>query len=165
MNGTRHPERGAATVLTVGVIAVLVAVAGLAAGLGLVVTARHRAGAAADAAALAAADTALGATTGVPCERAATVAHAAGAAIVGCRQEGVCASVEVRLPVLAFEVRARALAGPPAGATACQPADRLRRAVDPAVYRVRDPRPPQRFEAVDSREGKGARPCPAPRSS
>jgi secretion/DNA translocation related TadE-like protein len=165
VNRSDRPERGAATVLMVGVIAVVVAVATFAAGLGLVVTARHRASAAADAAALAAADTALGATSGIPCERAATVAVAAGVHLAACRQEGVCARVEVRLSVLTFEVRARSRAGPPGGRTACQPADRLRRPVDPAVYGVRDPRPLQRFRAVGSREGKGGRPCPAPRSS
>jgi secretion/DNA translocation related TadE-like protein len=165
VNRIDRPELGAATVLMIGVIAVIVAVAGFAVTLGLVVTARHRASAAADAAALAAADTALGATAGIPCERAATVALAAGAHVVGCRQQGVCASVEVRLSVLTFEVRARALAGPPAGVTACQRSDRLRGRVDPAVYGVRDPRPLQRFRGRRFPRGERRTPCPVPRSS
>jgi secretion/DNA translocation related TadE-like protein len=165
VNRIDRRDQGAATVLMVGVIAVVVAVATFAAALGLLVAARHRAAAAADAAALAAADTAIGAMSGVPCERAAAVALAGGVHLVACRQEGLCAGVQVRLSVLTFEVRAGARAGPPAGTTACQPAEALRRPVDPAVYGVRDPRPPQRFRAVGSREGKGGRPCPAPRSS
>lgn len=68
---------------------------------------------AADAGALAAADAASGAVTGVPCERAAGIAATAGASLTACGVDGLVATVTVSArfgPVIAT---ARARAGPP----------------------------------------------------
>ncbi|MDQ1531829.1 MAG: hypothetical protein QOE37_1934 [Microbacteriaceae bacterium] len=165
MNRIARTERGAASVLIVGLIAVLVLAASFSATLAVVLAARHRAFAGADAAALAAADAALGAVPGIPCQRASTAAAADGSTLVRCRQQGRCVAVEVRLSVLGFAVGAGAVAGPPPRSGGCQPVEGLRGRVDTRVYGVRDRPPPQRTGAVGSREGEGGRPCPAPRSS
>lgn len=69
--------------------------------------------AAADAAALAAADAASGAVPGVPCERAAEVADAAGASVIRCDVDGLIATVAVSAPWGALPAEAIARAGPP----------------------------------------------------
>lgn len=68
---------------------------------------------AADAAALAAADAASGAVIGVPCERAAEVAAASGAALTECGVEGLVATVTVSSRFGLVPASARARAGPP----------------------------------------------------
>jgi secretion/DNA translocation related TadE-like protein len=70
---------------------------------------------AADAAALAAADTASGAVGGVPCEAAAAAAALNGASVVACVVDGLIASVTVSRSVAGFHMVARARAGPPGG--------------------------------------------------
>jgi len=92
-----------------GVMAVGVSAAG-AAGISAA-----RAGAAADAAALAAADAATGAASGIPCERAAEVAAAGGAALLTCTLTDVMATVAVRVGTGLLAAEARARAGPPPG--------------------------------------------------
>jgi secretion/DNA translocation related TadE-like protein len=67
----------------------------------------------ADAAALAAADAASGAVTGVPCERAAAVAAASGVSLAGCEVDGLVATVTVSGRFGALTATARARAGPP----------------------------------------------------
>ncbi|AZS37674.1 hypothetical protein CVS47_02317 [Microbacterium lemovicicum] len=67
----------------------------------------------ADAAALAAADAASGAITGIPCDRAAEVASATGAEIVSCSLDGLIATVEVSSSFLRLPASATARAGPP----------------------------------------------------
>ncbi|WP_137843265.1 Rv3654c family TadE-like protein [Microbacterium sp. 2FI] len=73
----------------------------------------QRLAAAADAAALAAADTASGAAHGIPCERADEVAHAHDAVLAECRLEGLIATVSVTTSFGGVEATARARAGPP----------------------------------------------------
>jgi secretion/DNA translocation related TadE-like protein len=68
---------------------------------------------AADAAALAAADTVSGAVSGVPCDRAARIAHVAGLRLVSCEVEGLIATVSVSGSFAGFDLEARARAGPP----------------------------------------------------
>ena len=68
---------------------------------------------AADAAALAAADTASGLVAGVPCQAAGTAAELGGAAVTSCAVDGLIASVTVARTVLGFELGSRARAGPP----------------------------------------------------
>ncbi len=68
---------------------------------------------AADAAALAAADTASGAVAGVPCEAAATAAALNGASVVSCAVDGLIASVTVARAFIGFDLASRARAGPP----------------------------------------------------
>jgi secretion/DNA translocation related TadE-like protein len=68
---------------------------------------------AADAAALAAADTASGAVGGVPCEAAAAAAAMNGASVEACEVARLVASVTVSRSVAGFDIVARARAGPP----------------------------------------------------
>ncbi|MBB5787599.1 Rv3654c family TadE-like protein [Jiangella mangrovi] len=117
MRGRRCGERGAGTVLVLAVVLVVMvavqAVAVLAAGQ----TARHRAAAAADLAALAAAQRlASGAVD--PCADAGRIAQANGADLRDCVVDGAEVEVQVRvetqsaLPWLPAQDR-RARAGPP----------------------------------------------------
>lgn len=104
MPGTVAAAGGVALLATVTVA--LCAVAGAS------VHAQRVAGAA-DAAALAAADAASGAVLGVPCERAAQVAAAAGASVGSCEVDGLIATVSVSAPWGALPAVATARAGPP----------------------------------------------------
>lgn len=70
---------------------------------------------AADAAALAAADTASGRVAGVPCEAAGEAATLGGASVTLCAVDGLIASVSVARSFLGFDVESRARAGPPDG--------------------------------------------------
>ena len=105
-------ERGAGSVLAVGTVAVVVAAALLVLPLSVVLEARQRAVVAADAAALAGADTALGIVPGVPCDRAGEAATADRAEVVRCAQRGVLVRVETRVSVLGIAVGGAAVAGP-----------------------------------------------------
>lgn len=68
---------------------------------------------AADAAALAAADTASGAVAGVPCDAAAEAARLNDAKLDACALDGLIASVTVSREVGGFDVSSTARAGPP----------------------------------------------------
>ncbi|MGN8551303.1 UNVERIFIED_CONTAM: helicase [Microbacterium sp. SLM126] len=99
-------------VVTVGVMA---AAAALTVGLASVSAAAvfgQRLAGAADAAALAAADAASGAVTGVPCERAHQVAAASGVAVAVCDLDGLIATVTVSGRFGALTATAQARAGP-----------------------------------------------------
>jgi secretion/DNA translocation related TadE-like protein len=89
------------------------AAAVLLAAIGVVLDARRRAAGAADAAALAAADVALGNAVGVPCDRAAEVAVANGVALLSCERSGPKVRVATGTTVLGVPVRVVAVAGPP----------------------------------------------------
>jgi secretion/DNA translocation related TadE-like protein len=115
-------DGGSGSVLLVAIVAVLAAVG---AGLGLLgqaAVARHRAEAAADLAALAAADALLGRAAGEPCRRASRAAAANQARVTDCRPgpgSDVVVSVEVdaggglrRLGAGLGTARASARAGP-----------------------------------------------------
>jgi secretion/DNA translocation related TadE-like protein len=67
---------------------------------------------AADAAALAAADTASGLMPGVPCDVAARAAELNGAHLVACTVDNLIATVTVSSTVGAFPIGSRARAGP-----------------------------------------------------
>jgi secretion/DNA translocation related TadE-like protein len=106
-------ERGAATIVVVGVFVLGMALMLGATRLGVAMLARARAETAADAAALAAADTlALGGDAGAANDQAAAVAEANGARLVGCDCSGrfATATVEVDVPVLGRVARARSRA-------------------------------------------------------
>ncbi len=99
--------------LVLSVVAATVLVAGL---LGPVVGAsvvRHRATVAADAAALAAADTLVGIASGDPCARAAETAAANGASVLRCVPDGLVVTVRVRVGWSFVPLEADATAGPP----------------------------------------------------
>lgn len=106
-------ERGAGTMLMLGVIASVVLLTLVAIPLlGLLVVAQgvHNA---ADAAALAAADTASGAVSGFPCAAAEHAAVLNGAAVTECRVEGLIARITVQRDYLGWSIPGRARAGPP----------------------------------------------------
>lgn len=106
-------EEGAGTALAVALVAAIVVVFGLGAAVAVLLETRHRVVATADAAALAAADTALGNATGVPCDRAAAIAVDARVSVESCRQRGALVRVGTAASVLGVTVRAVAVAGPP----------------------------------------------------
>jgi secretion/DNA translocation related TadE-like protein len=94
-------DSGSGTVLALGLVAVLASLVLVCAALGAAIVARHRAAAAADLAALAAADRSLGRAPGVPCAVAGEVTQANDARLTGCRVDGdgsVIVRVRVRLP-------------------------------------------------------------------
>jgi secretion/DNA translocation related TadE-like protein len=106
-------DRGSGGVLAIAVVAVLAVVALSAVTVGAALAQRQRAVGAADAGALAAADTALGIHPGVPCAAAAAVVAAHGAELAACDVAGVVATVEVHANILGMPVSVRARAGPP----------------------------------------------------
>ena len=89
-----HPERGAGTILALGLGLLVVAAAVLIVLLAQSAAMAFRAAAAADLAALAAADAARGITPGEPCAVAADVARRNGARILSCL-EGPGSTVQV----------------------------------------------------------------------
>ena len=105
-------DRGAGTVVTLGfglgIVATLLLVLPLYAALAT----RHSATAAADAAALAAADVASGLVPGQPCDSAARVAAANGASLEACSLDGLVATVTVGRAILGISLRESATAGP-----------------------------------------------------
>ena len=126
---TRRPtgERGSATVWVIALSAVLAVVGTAVVLVGVATVARHRAGAAADLAALAAAGRAARGEPG-PCGLAADVAKANAATLVSCTVD-VDAVVDLRVSVPlrlgrlgSWTANARARAGPvPAGWSAWMP--------------------------------------------
>ncbi|MGY1452291.1 Rv3654c family TadE-like protein [Streptomyces sp. SS8] len=111
--GVRSGERGSATVWAAlcGLMLCTVAVGVLA--LGQAVVTRHRAGAAADAAALAAADHALRGAREA-CDAARRVAAAQRAKVVRCRVRDEIADLTVRVRAGPYSAGVRARAGPAA---------------------------------------------------
>jgi hypothetical protein len=100
------------------VVAILAAVLGLSAlsiPLYSVLAAKVLASGAADAAALAAADVAVGRAVGEPCLTAARIAEANGTSLAACQPDGLVVTVRVETVVHGFTVAAAASAGPPTG--------------------------------------------------
>ncbi|MFF8291330.1 Rv3654c family TadE-like protein [Streptomyces sp. NPDC016309] len=110
--GRAGADRGAATVWVAMAATVLCAVFGVVLALGQAVAARHRAGGAADLAALAAADRALRGPAEA-CRAADRVARAQGAELVRCRLSGEIADVTARARFGPYAPGVRARAGPP----------------------------------------------------
>lgn len=106
-------ERGAGSVLALAVVAVTVTVTLAAVGVAGAWGASRKAAVAADAAALAAADAAVGRTDADPCGLAETVARANGATLTDCVLAGVLVTVDVAVPYHGWEASASARAGPP----------------------------------------------------
>lgn len=109
-------DRGSAGILVLALAAVLALVGALAASVGAVAVARHRAASAADLAVLAAADRALDGP-GPACAAADRVARAAGATVQSCELSGdvadVVAAVRPGGPIGSWGVaRSHARAGP-----------------------------------------------------
>ncbi|MFC8695594.1 Rv3654c family TadE-like protein [Streptomyces parvus] len=115
-------DRGVATVWAAVTVAGLCTVFAVVLALGQAVAARHRAGGAADLAALAAADRALeGAETA--CAAARRVAVAQDAVVVRCAVQGEVADVTARSGFGPYLPTVRARAGPPASPSGRDPAD------------------------------------------
>ncbi|MET7800653.1 Rv3654c family TadE-like protein, partial [Streptomyces decoyicus] len=111
MRRRRCADEGSATVWTVFAAAALCAVFVALIGVGQAVTARHRAGGAADLAALAAADHALQGPAGA-CAAARRVAAAQHTRLVRCVVAGPVADVSAEAGRSPFTSRVRARAGP-----------------------------------------------------
>jgi secretion/DNA translocation related TadE-like protein len=110
-----NSDRGAGSVLTIALIAGVVALAGLAVPLYSALATRQAVAAAADASALAAADVAVGIAPGFPCAQAEVVASANGARLRSCELDGLIATVTVERSLLGIPAVASATAGPPLG--------------------------------------------------
>jgi secretion/DNA translocation related TadE-like protein len=108
-----NDDRGSGSLLAVSIVAAMLALVSLLLPLSIVLSAKQRAAAVADVAALAAADVAVGALPGVPCDSASSAAKANGALLGDCRVDGAIVTVAVGITILGFDVRARATAGPP----------------------------------------------------
>lgn len=108
-------DRGLATVWVAMTTTTLCAVFAVVLALGQVVAVRHRAGGAADLAALAAADRALQGP-GEACGAAGKVAAAQGAVVVRCAVSGEIADVTARVSFGPYAPAVRSRAGPPAAA-------------------------------------------------
>ncbi|KFK90165.1 helicase [Streptomyces sp. JS01] len=129
----RGADRGVATVWVAVTAAGLCTVFAVVLALGQAVAARHRAGGAADLAALAAADRALEGAEAA-CEAARRVALAQDAAVVRCAVQGEVADVTARAGFGPYLPTVRARAGPPAGPSAGAPTDPpVRAPTDPPV--------------------------------
>jgi secretion/DNA translocation related TadE-like protein len=111
MRGLRG-ERGSGAVLALTIALAVLAVSLAVVALGGAAALRQRVIAAADSAALAAADTALGAAPGSPCANAERIAAAHGASLVRCELDGLVVTVEATASFAGIPVRARARAGP-----------------------------------------------------
>lgn len=109
----RAVERGSGTVLALATVAVLAAVTAAVVLVCGAWVARQRAGLAADAAALAGADAAVGRAAGDPCTQARLVARANGAALAECAVAGVVVTVTAVVPYAGWRAEAPARAGPP----------------------------------------------------
>jgi secretion/DNA translocation related TadE-like protein len=106
-------ERGSGSILAVAVVAAALMLSLALVPLYGVLLAKRQAAGAADLAALAAADVAVGAEPGIPCRTASSIARANDVALRACRLEGVIVTVRVSASVLGFTVPGIATAGPP----------------------------------------------------
>lgn len=112
MGGLRD-ERGAGSILVVAILAAVIGLAALALPLYSVLVTKRAVEGAADAAALAAADVAVGRAPGVTCEVAARVAEANGSRLTDCHPDGLVVTVRVERQAAGFAVGAISSAGPP----------------------------------------------------
>nr|WP_318813401.1 Rv3654c family TadE-like protein [Streptomyces scabiei] len=110
--GSLRSDRGSATVWAVGAIAALCAVFGAVLMLGQAVVIRHQAAAAADLAALAAADHWMKGSAGA-CATAQRVVKAQGGRLVRCEVEGEISDITAVSDLGPLTAEARARAGPP----------------------------------------------------
>jgi secretion/DNA translocation related TadE-like protein len=113
MSPRQARDEGSGSILAVGILSAVAILAATSIPLYAVLATRSQTQAAADAAALAAADVRRGVTGGFPCDVAEIVAQANGADVISCELDGYIATVEVTHDVLGFELRSAATAGPP----------------------------------------------------
>jgi secretion/DNA translocation related TadE-like protein len=115
-------EDGSGSVLAVALGASVLVLTGLALPLNQALTVRQTVANAADAAALAAADTASGLVSGYPCENAAEAARLNGAELGECVVEELVVKVSAVRRVLGVPVTVWARAGPPLAENSSGPA-------------------------------------------
>jgi secretion/DNA translocation related TadE-like protein len=108
-------ERGSGSVLAVALVGAVALLTSLSLPLYMGLAIRQGLAAAADAAALAAADVAVGIVPGYPCVIARQVAAANGAALGECELDGLIATVSASRSILGITVVSYATAGPPFG--------------------------------------------------
>ncbi|MHB9860056.1 Rv3654c family TadE-like protein [Streptomyces sp. YIM S03343] len=156
----RFSDRGSATVLGVGVVAVLCAVFGLVLALGQAVIVRHRAAGGADLAALAAADH-WAEGTAAACVRADRVARAQGTWLVRCVISGDVSDVTAASGAGMFAAEVRARAGPagPEPGPGPDPTSSPGLGLNPEPSPGLNPDPSLR---PDSAPGPGLIPAPSP---
>jgi secretion/DNA translocation related TadE-like protein len=106
-------ERGAGTILIVGLVATVIALTALVIPLYWALSVKHALAGATDAAALAAADTASGLIAGYACDNAARLAVANNAYIEECTVDGRIVTVTASRRILGILVTTSATAGPP----------------------------------------------------
>ncbi len=107
-------DRGAGSILAISLVAAILSTLFLLIPFCSVLVARAVVTGAADAAALAAADVAIGIEPGIPCEMASRVAEANGAELRECLADGVIVTVRVSTAIFGFPVSSTATAGPAA---------------------------------------------------
>ena len=112
---TLHGQRGSGSVLAVALVGAVTALASLSLPLYMGLAARQAVAGAADAAALAAADVAVGIAPGYPCDVAASVASANGAQLGSCQLDGLVVTVSASRSIVGIPVTSWATAGPPDG--------------------------------------------------
>ena len=105
-------DRGSGSILAVAILGALFAVTAVLVPVLALLPAKQLVQGAADAAALAAADTASGLMPGVPCEMAARAAELNAARMTGCTVHGLIATVSVAGSAGLFPISSRARAGP-----------------------------------------------------
>lgn len=119
MRGTASPhfgaEEGSAGIAVVGLLAALLITSAAAVGACALLAEKQHVSAAADAAALAAADTASGLVAGIPCERADQAARLNGASLASCGLDGSVALVCARTEFAGVPISVWARAGPADG--------------------------------------------------
>lgn len=116
-----HPRRqagdvGSGSILAIAVIASVLALTMMLVPLAQVLVVKQRVVAAADAAALAAADTASGAIAGFSCDAANTAARLNGARLNRCEIDGLIATVSAGSTYWGLNITVQARAGPPGAA-------------------------------------------------
>ncbi|MET4158837.1 Rv3654c family TadE-like protein [Agromyces sp. PvR057] len=113
--GPHGRDRGAASVVAIGLIAAVVLLTTLVLGVTTTYVDARRAAAVADAAALAAADAVTGVIAGLPCEVADRVARRNGATLRSCEVDGAVSRVVIAVParIPGLDAEASARAGPP----------------------------------------------------
>ena len=104
---------GSASVLAVAIVAAMLLVVASVLPLYIGLSVRQSVIGAADSAALAAADVAVGLVPGVPCEAAEQIVTVNGAVLTGCVADGLVITVSADRSFLGLSLRAVATAGPP----------------------------------------------------
>ena len=107
-------DRGSGSVLGLAILAAVVGITIVVVPLYSAFAGRQAVSGAADAAALAAADTRAGVVSGYPCDLAQTIAELNETRLVSCDVDGLVVTVAVSRKILGIDIVVFATAGPPA---------------------------------------------------